>query len=528
MLLARSLFALDPYDDRIYTPSPIVVMDPAASGGTDAALKIPTVFRAVNVLAAAVATLPVDVHRYVDRAHPDKGKEVATSEPWRRKLRRKPNRLQTSFRWRHHMVGHLILGGNYYAHKVGLPGAPPDQLWPLDPARIRPIDLEADGSLVYRYTKRNGEPEILHQDELLHVRGFSRDGMLGLSVLELMRDMTQLALANRAQRTSFVKNEMRPSVVIKHPGELGETGKTVLQKGFKRAFGGTRNAGEVLVLDEGMELTPFGVTSKDAQYIESEHFLIEEFLRMTGVPGVMVGHGDKTATYASAEQFFQSFADHCVFPIIANIEQELTLALFGEDEDDLFVEFNLNGLMRPDSAARAAFYRAMVELGILTRNEVRALENRNPLPGLDEPLTPKNMGGAEPGGGAPAGPPAPARRPTPAPQPPPEEDEARSRAHAIVLEAAARLVRKEIAALQTLAKRAQEPAWSAEVRAFYEKHAELLVEALKLPLMAARVYCDRQVTEATRDMAIAAAWLQERPAQLAALAIGEPVLVRRS
>ena len=528
MLLARSLFALDPFDDRLYTPSPVVVMDPGTVGG-DAALKIPTVFRAVNVLAAAVATLPVDVYRYVDRAHPEKGKEVAMSEPWRRKLRRKPNRMQTSFRYRHHMVGHLILGGNYYAHKVGLPGAPPDQLWPLDPARMQPIDLEADGSLVYRYTKRSGEPAILYQDELLHVRGFSRDGMLGVSVPDLMRDMTQLALANRAQRTSFVKNEMRPSVVIKHPGELGETGRAVLQKGFKKAFGGPRRAGEVLVLDEGMELTPFGVTSKDAQYIESEHFLIEEFLRMVGVPGVMVGHADKTATFASAEQFFQSFADHCVFPIIANIEQELTLALFGDDEEeDLFVEFNLNGLMRPDSAARAAFYRAMVELGILTRNEVRALENRNPLPGLDEPLTPKNMGGAQPGGGDPPPPPTPARRPAPAPSKPAEDEEARSRAHAIVLEAAARLVRKEIAALQTLAKRTPGPTWSAEVGAFYERHAELLVEALKLPLMAARVYCDRQQSEATRDMAIAGVWLQERPAQLAELAIGEPVLMRRS
>lgn len=496
MLAARYLAASpDPFDDRWYTGSSVVYMNDPALLAPDNALRIPTVWRAVNVLAGAIASLPIDIFRYVDPERPERGKRVATEEPWRNKLRRRPNRLQTSFRWRHHMVGTLLLGGNYYNQKVGFRGQPPQQLWPLDPERMRPAEIGRDGTLSYQYTDKSGRTTTLDQDQIVHIRGFSRDGIHGVSAIDVMRDLTSLALMNRTQRTSFVRNEMRPSVVVKHPGDLGDTARTVLQQGYQRAFGGPRRAGEVLVLDEGMDIDSFGLSSRDAQYIESERFLIEEFLRMIGVPGVLVGHADKTSTYASAEQFFQSFATHSVFPIISNIEQELTSALLG-DEDDAFVEFNLNAMLRPDSAARAAFYRVMVEMGILTRNEVRALENRNPLEGLDDPLTPKNMGtGAE--------------------------DSGQGRASAIVLEVAARLVRKEIAGVQALARRHAGDAgvWRKQLAQFYQGHADLLRQALKLEGWLADAYAARQCAEAESDLSAIAKWQEARPRELATLAL---------
>jgi HK97 family phage portal protein len=520
-LLARLLGASptwgSAYDSRWWTTGSVVnLADRGVSG--DAALKVATVWRSVNVLAGAIASLPLDVFRYVDPTRPELGKEVAADEPVRNLLRKRPNAAQTSYRWRHHMVGQLLLSGNYYAQKIGAPGEVPEQLYPLNAANMRIVDVGKDGSLTYEYRTRTGATERLAGEQLVHVRGFSADGLTGVSVIDLMRETTSLALSNRLQRASFVRNEMRPSVVITHPGELGDKGRDNLQKGYKRAFGGPTRAGEPLVLEEGADVKPFQITSRDAQYVESEHFLIEEFLRFIGVPGVLVGHADKTATYASAEQFFQSFVTHAVYPLATNIEEELTASLLADEAEDLFVEFNLMGLLRPDSAARAQFYKVLVELGVFTRNEVRALENRNPLEGLDEPLTPLNMGGAPL-------PVAPAKAPpaqAPAKESEPADDQAarmRVLLRTVVSATAARLVRKEVAALQSLAKRyAADPSgWAAQLRTFYSRHVDLLVEDLGLDRDLAEAYAKRQEIAARASVAAIEAWEATCPSWLADL-----------
>jgi HK97 family phage portal protein len=535
-LLARFMAATpsgDPFDDRYYTGGSVVVHDRGTAAATAEPERIATVFRAVNVLAGAVASLPVDVFRYVNPERPQDGKRVAFDLAQRDLLRRRPNGAQTSHRWRHHMVGTVVLGGNYFAQKVGPYGRPPAQLFPFRQGAVEVADVAADGTLVYKFTPKAGAPRFLTSDEVLHVRGYSRDGFTGVSVVDLMRDTSELALSNRTQRKNFVKNEMRPSVTITHPTELSEAARTNILNGYVRAFGGPTRAGKPLLLEEGAKVEPFQITSRDAQYIESEHFLIEEFLRFLGVPGVLVGHADKTSTYASAEQFFQSFVTHGLYPLVSNLEEELTAALLAS-EPDAFVEFNLDGMLRPDSTARSAFYRVMVELGVFTRNEVRAMENRNPLPGLDEPLTPANMNAGNPAASAPA----PARRSLPAPAADPADADApvvdlrvevddqatpvvRALLERVLTATAGRLVRKEVAALQSLARRyAADPAgWREKVAEFYGRHVDLLVDDLALDPEAARGYVERQQTEALADLASIETWPATRPEELVDLAL---------
>ncbi len=529
MLLARYMAeALDPFDDRIYTTGSVVHLGGDFSAGEpETAYKVSTVWRAVNVLAAAVAVLPVSVFRRLP-----KGKETARDVPLHNRLRLMPNRMQTSFRWRHHLMGHVVLGGNYYAQKI-MVGSEIQQLWPLDPARMRVENLRGDGTIEYVYTKKNGQREPLTQEQILHVRGFSLDGIVGVSVFDVMRDLVSQALAAQRQRTVFLRNELRPSATVSHPKELKPESRESLEKSLQSAFGGPTKAGRIVVLDENMELKAFSISSRDAQFIESEGFRVEEFLRFVGVPGVLVGHADKTATYASAEAFFQSFKDHNVFPWTRNIEQELTVSLLGGDQDELFVEFNLDAMLRPDSTARATFYRALVELGIYTRNEVRELENRNPLPGLDEPLTPKNMDvtGAEKDTS-----PAPAPRRAP---PPPDGDEEgqdgdedgrRSRRVSLILKGAVtRILRKENLAIVGGAGKkgaadryASDPAgWKRWVRDFYEEHARLVSEVLAIEPAAAEKYCARRRDVVLEGGLLAMPDERSRGAELEHLALEE-------
>lgn len=506
-MLLSSYLGPGVFSDSFWTRSNTVNLGGGMAEPSDA-LTVSTIWRGVNVLAGGVACLPAKaLRRTTDAAGEPNGKRVAWDEPLNRAIRLQPNKAQTSFRWRHHLMGHAILGGNYYAQKLKDGSGRTLGVFPLDPQRVTIENLRGDGTIEYSYVKRDGaRADGLTQDNILHVRGFSWDGIRGVNLFEAMKHtLTQHSMGQR-QRTNFLKNEMRPSVVIKAPKALGDTGRDNLLKGYKKAYGGPDKAGGVLLLDEGADITPFSISPQEAQWVESQKFLVEEFLRMIGVPGVLVGHADKTATYASAEQFFLSFVTYGIWPWTANLEQELTVSLFGPDQDDLFFEFNLDALLRADSTARAAFYRVMVELGILTRNEVRALENRNPLEGLDEPLTPKNMGGG------PNDPPPTSAPPQRGPQQPAEDDEegvdggavrALGRARAIVRDAAARVVRKEVAAIAGAGGRrgaagrfaGNTTAWAAWVDRFYSEHAAFVAETLNVPAAIAADYCRSQQAE---------------------------------
>ena len=115
-----------------------------------------------------------------------------------------------------------------------------------------------------------------------------------------------------------------------------------------------------------------------------------------GVFPTRLGFADKTSTYASAEQFLIAQARYTIAPWARRLDQSASVALLG-DEPDVYAAHDLNGLMRGTAADRAQFYAAMVTNGIMTRNEVRTKEDLNPLTSLDEPLTPLNTGGADPG-----------------------------------------------------------------------------------------------------------------------------------
>ncbi len=519
MLLAEFL-GTKATDESVWRGGSVVYRDAASALGDQAnAYKIATVWRAVNVLASAVAVLPLAVF---ERLKP-RGKEIARWHWSYPLVKLRPNRLQTSFRWRHHMMGHAVLGGNYYAQKLMVPRTNEvGQLWPLDPARMRIVNLKGDGSLEYEYTTRSGEPKVLQQDQVFHFRGFSHDGIVGLSVFDLMRQTLTQAHAAQQARTSMLRNELRPSVVIKHPAPLTEVAEEKLAAGFHKAYGGPSRTGRVMVLDEGMDLAPFAISARDAQFAESDLFRVEEFLRYIGVPGVLCGYSDKTATYASAEAFFQSFKDHNVFPWTRNAEEELDVSILGV-QDDLFFEFNLDAMLRPDSTARAAFYRALVELGIYTRNEVRELENRNPLEGLDEPLTPLNMDRGVRGTSGTSG----ARASG-------VDDRMRRllaeqrRLVAVARGTAAALVRKEVLAFaggtgrKGAAERyARDPAgWRRYVESFYSDHATLVAERLYVSEDAALEYCHRQA-QAMRSGGVGAcdSWEETKVEELLALVL---------
>jgi HK97 family phage portal protein len=207
-------------------------------------------------------------------------------------------------------------------------------------------------------------------------------------------------------------------MALKFPAgvKLSENAKTFLKESLAE-YGKLENKFKSIVLEDGGDLSRIGMSNEDSQFLESRQFGVEEIARIFRVPPLMIGHPTNTMTYASAEQLFLSFATFTIRPWCVRIEQSINRNLIAKrDQGKYFAEFNLAGLLRGDLSTRYQAYSVARQWGWMSVDEIRALENMNPLPDGkgEEYLVPLNM--------IPAGQEPPAKPAIPTPQQGDDED----------------------------------------------------------------------------------------------------------
>lgn len=357
----------------------------------DNALQATAVYACVKVLADTISSLPLQVYR----KRSDGGKDVASDHYLYPILHDSPNPFQTAVEFRECQVGHVCLRGNTYAQKITF-GNRVEQLIPLNPSRMD-VTVQ-DGQIYYNYSYEGGQPRKFSASEVWHLRNFpisnslsgsAPEGLIGLSPISAAKQSVGLQLASEKYQAKMFANAARPSGAIKLP--LGRTLKEDAAKRLKQSVVDASvgdNAHGIFVFEDGLEWEQMGISNQDAQFLELRNFQIADIARIYRVPLVLIGGAgqfDKTATYASAEQFFISFATYTIRPWCVRIEQSANKYLLNEDDrrQGYFVEHNMSGLLRGDTQARYAAYSIARQGKWMNANEIRALENMNPIPGGD-------------------------------------------------------------------------------------------------------------------------------------------------
>jgi len=453
-----------PLDDRWYQTNPGITSAAGIAISPEKALAISTVFACVRIISQTVAMLPLIVYQ----RRPDGGKERASNHPLFDILHDRPNVRQSSFQFREMMMGHSLLRGNAYARIVPGPRGFADQLVPLHPDRVTP-SLATDGTIVYEYRRPDGIPEHLLQDEVFHLSGLSDDGIKGLNMTVLARDTFGLAAATENYGSRFFAEGQRPSGVFTIPGRIKEEGRDRLKEEL-RGFSGPQGSHKTAILEDGLTWQQVGLSNEDSQFLETRLFQVEEVASLFGVPLSLIQHTEKSTSWGTGiTQLTLGFVQFTIQPWLVRWEQEIRNDLI-LNKDRFFAEFVLEGLLRGDPATRAAFDAIMIDRGVFTRNEVRVTENRNPLPGLDEPMSMLNMRQGT-GGNA--------------------------LALELSTDAAARMVRKEVGAIRKAAEKYAENRvdWEAWVAEFYNEFRADLMEVCKLEPYLALTYANAQRDE---------------------------------
>lgn len=345
------------------------------------AMQTTAVYACVRILAEAVASLPLHVYEYQD----DGGKKLVHDHPLYYLLHDEPNPEMTSFVFRETLMSHLLIWGNAYAQIIRDGAGRVLGLYPLLPDKMD-VQRDEKGNIYYVYSRNSDENPMfkeygnirLKAEDVLHIPGLGFDGLIGYSPIAMAKNAVGMTLACEEYGASFFANGANPGGVLEHPGVLKDPSK--VRESWNSVYRGVNNAHKIAVLEEGMKYQQIGIPPEEAQFLETRKFQINEIARLYRIPPHMVGDLDKSS-FSNIEQQSLEFVKYTLDPWVIRWEQSLqrSLLLPGE-KGKYFIKLNVDGLLRGDYQSRMNGYAVGRLNGWFSANDIREMENMNPIP----------------------------------------------------------------------------------------------------------------------------------------------------
>ena len=345
---------------------------------------LPAVWAAVRLLSETISSLPLNVYR----KDKDGSKYIDEKIPLNKLLSTAPNSKYTSFTFINTMMNSLLLWGNAYCLIVRNGGSRPISLEILQPDKIE-VAIGDDGETYYKVEDLGTFSSM----EILHIVGLSFNGLVGKSPIQANKEAVGFGLATQQYGSNFFKGA-NLSGVLEHPGVLTDDAANRLRASWANRYSGLANSHSTAVLENGTKFKPIAMPLADAAFIDSRNFSVAEIARIFRVPPHLIGDLSRS-TYSNIEQQSLEFAKYSLTPYLINWEQELNRKLLSTKEQGThFCKFRTNELLRGDVNSRADYYTKLFNVGALSPNDIRSMEDMNKIEnnGGNDYFVPLNLG----------------------------------------------------------------------------------------------------------------------------------------
>ena len=345
-------------------------------------LAMPAVWRAVNLLAGTVASLPLHPYRS------DSGARLRVTTGRAAEFLRNPHPDLTPYELWETVISQALLWGNAYLWLGRDELGRLREVRPLSPSRVLPGRKDPMSPKVYVV---NGDYDNPYSDSsILHIPGLGYDTVCGVSPIALARQGIGLALSAEEYGARLFGSGSLATGILSTEQRLTPEQADILTERWKAKRTGLASAHETLILDSGATFQQLSIPPEDAQFIESRSFQVTEIARMFGIPPHMLMDTDKSTSWGTGiEQQSIGFVVYTLRPWLTRIEQRVSRILRPEP---VYARYSVEGLLRGDSAQRSEFYTKMWGIGALSTNDIRALEELAPVEGGDVRYRPLNMG----------------------------------------------------------------------------------------------------------------------------------------
>jgi len=348
------------------------------------ALTLSAVYNAITLISSTVASLPLHLLR-----ESSKKTVFARDESLFHVLHTQFNPYMTAQVGREVGQAHLLTFGNAYYEKQRNGYGDIIALWPIPPHRVR-MDM-ANGELIYWINVDNGEIP-LKRDKILHIPGLGYDGFQGYPVIQIAKKTLAMGMSLLDFGGTYFGSGTHPSAIVTHPNKISQSAHDNLRASLSSQWSDLGQGHRLMLLEEDMKLSPVSITPVDAQYLENSTFSVNDIARIFNLPPHKLKELSKSS-FNNIESEQISFVTDSILPWLIRWEQHFDCQLLTDSErrKGLHTKHNIDGLLRGNAKDRAEYYKSLFNVGALSQNDIRKLENQDPIEGGDEYYVPMNM-----------------------------------------------------------------------------------------------------------------------------------------
>lgn len=345
------------------------------------------VHNAIQLLTGTVAKMPLIVY---ERSNGVKSRAV--DKKIYRAFHRRPNGAMTPSEFKALIMRRLLLNGDFFAKIEVMPDGS-IELWPLHPLLVEVKIDSKKGTRVYKFSPVGSDPKVFLDYQVLHIKGNAANEYRGRGVIPMAAEGLARSLAMEGYASEFFGNSSIPAGILQTPTSLADDQQKRLRDNWERLNKGDGNRHHIGILQKGVEFKQLSIDPDKTLLLESREFEIVEVARWFNLPPHKIKQL-KNATFSNIEAQNLEFYQDSIEPWTVRIQDaiNITLEQFATKNSELFAEFLFDSLLVTDTQTRYQAHNTAVQGGWKTPNEVRSIENLNPLPGLDEPFRPLNMG----------------------------------------------------------------------------------------------------------------------------------------
>jgi len=323
-----------------------------------------TIFSVVSRLANSVSSLPVKLHRQFDIINTQASDVLINA----------PNENMSGFDLMNQLEVSRNEDGNGYAVIHRDIRMQPESIIPVNAAYVTPFINSDDGGLWYQVRGANGDMYVhnLNMIHVKHISGVSR--LKGIRPLDVLKNTIQYDRA--VQEFSLSEMEKKDSFIFKYDAHVDDDTKKRIIDDVKRFY---KENGGVFFQEPGVEVKELERTYNATDTLASERVTRSRVANVFNVP-VSFLNDTEGQSYASNEQMMIQFVQMTLTPIVRQYEHEFNRKLLSaaDRKAGMYFKFNLGGLLRGDTAARTAFYSAMLRSAGMSPDDVRMLEDLPP------------------------------------------------------------------------------------------------------------------------------------------------------
>jgi HK97 family phage portal protein len=340
----------------------------------EVALTYSAVYSGINLLTSTCCSLPLRKYKKIG----EQGNIQEVYDIYTFLINVRPNPEMDARTFAEVMIGNLLTRGNAYAEKEFNLMDELIALWPVPSQYLTPLRMD-DGTIWYAYIGPNGQRKLIPASKILHIKDFSLDGFYGLSRITQARLGIELGLSQETVGVSLMANDGKPTGVIETPNELDDEDIEEFKKEWRERGNDLLNKGKTIVLEKGMKYNALSFSPRDTEFIASRNFQVQEVARWLRIPPHML-YDLTRSTYSNIEKQSQDFATYSLLPILDRFIAAYMFEFYTEKDIvkvlnrrnfnlNVFLEYDLAGLLRADSKVRHEVYTLGTSIGMYSPND---------------------------------------------------------------------------------------------------------------------------------------------------------------